>query len=231
MIISDYICSDPGPQVMGCLLSRDDQKNSSQDEVGHLILTDAKRKKDSEKYLVNTEIVHDPWGAVEKIDAEDDDIAEVHGDKRENVSIIDLRAAHSAIQNVHNTKTNGKNSESQTEPADGVDFDWDLTDKTDIETQVVTKDGDEARPVFAFQTAPPSRVGSSHPEPADAIVQTDQRIVFKDNHQQRTDNVVTFDLDELEKLSIKNGWSQTHWDVEDKEVQVCFRYFFFSFAL
>ena len=28
------------------------------------------------------------------------------------------------------------NSECQTDPVDGIDFDWDLTEKTDIEIQV-----------------------------------------------------------------------------------------------
>ena len=128
-------------QVMGCLLSKEDLKQVSKEEDEmQLTITDAKRKKDSQKYLVDIDILHDPWGTGEKVDNEDEDIAEVHGgDKKENVSIIDLRAAHSAIQSVHDTKTVGKHSESQTEPADGVDFDWDLSDKTDIETQVVMR--------------------------------------------------------------------------------------------
>ena len=72
-----------------------------------------------------------------------------------------------------------------------------------------------------FQTAPPSRVGSSYPEPADAIVQTDQRIVFQGNHQHKSDKIINFD-DDFENMSIKNSWSQTHWEVQDKEVQVSF---------
>ena len=71
--------------------------------------------------------------------------------------------------------------------------------------------------LMIFKTAPPSRCGSSYPEPADAIVQTDQRIVFKGRHSR----IITFDLDDVEQMSIKNSWSQTHWEVEDKEVQVC----------
>ena len=72
-----------------------------------------------------------------------------------------------------------------------------------------------------FQTAPTSRVGSSHPQPADAIVQTDQRIVFQGNHQHKAAKIINFD-DDFEKMSIKNSWSQTHWEVQDKEVQVSF---------
>ena len=125
---------EPGHRVMGCLLSKEDLKYLSQEELGQLVRQEAQRKKDSEKYLVETEIIHDPWGPGEKIDLTGVDFPEVHGDEKENVSIIDLRAAHSAIQNVQNSAS--KHSESQTEPADGVDFDWDLTDKTDTETQV-----------------------------------------------------------------------------------------------
>ena len=129
---------EPGHRVMGCLLSKENLKYFSQEELGQLVRQDAQRKKDSEKYLVETEIIHDPWGAGEKIDLKGVDFPEVHGDEKENVSIIDLRAAHSAIQNVQNTRSASKHSESQTEPADGVDFDWDLTDKTDTETQVAS---------------------------------------------------------------------------------------------
>ena len=57
-----------------------------------------------------------------------------------------------------------------------------------------------------FQTAPPSRVGSSHTEPADAIVQTDQRIVFQENHQHKAAKIINFD-DDFEKISITDSWS------------------------
>ena len=66
-----------------------------------------------------------------------------------------------------------KSTSSQTDPVhDDSAFDWDLSDRTDIETQ----------------TLPPSRSGSSTFSKAglaytdhllqDAIVQTDQRLVF-----------------------------------------------------
>ena len=98
-----------------------------------------------------------------------------------------------------------KSSECQTDPAEGVDFDWDLTDKTDIETQ----------------TVPPSRDQSAHSN-TDAIVQTDQRIVFhnREDFSARTKKV-TFDLDDDAcEVSVKHAWSQTKWDVEHKGVQV-----------
>ena len=57
-------------------------------------------------------------------------------------------------------------------------------------------------------------------EPADAIVQTDQRIVFFGAHQPQSESKVTFDLDPADKIKLKNNWSQTQWEVHDKEVQV-----------
>ena len=119
---------------MGCRLSKEDLKHVTKEEVGQLIRTDSRKKKDSSKYSVENEVVYDPWGVGEKV--EKVDIAQVHGENNENVSIIDLCANHEAIKNARDKKSARKNSECQTDPAEGVDFDWDLTDKTDIETQV-----------------------------------------------------------------------------------------------
>ena len=137
--VNNIMVLDPLPQAMGCRLSNEDLKNVSQEEAGHLIRKESKRKKDSKKYIVKNLVVHDPWREGERVDTEKLDIADVHGDgeNKENVSIIDLRANHSLIQNVQNTKSVRKHSECQTDPADGVDFDWDLSDKTDSETQVL----------------------------------------------------------------------------------------------
>ena len=56
----------------------------------------------------------------------------------ELVSIVDLRADYDVINSVNKQKLSviSKTSESQTDNPDGVDFDWDLSDKTDNETQV-----------------------------------------------------------------------------------------------
>ena len=56
----------------------------------------------------------------------------------ELVSIVDLRADYDVINSVSKQKHSiiSKTSESQTDNPDGVDFDWDLSDKTDNETQV-----------------------------------------------------------------------------------------------
>ena len=79
----------------------------------------------------------------------------------------------------------------------GVDFDWDLSDKTDTETQ--TRRG--------------SQTG-----PADAIVQTDQRIVFqKANGEKRA---VRFSSSAERGHRQTTSSSQTRWETRDKEVQV-----------
>ena len=79
----------------------------------------------------------------------------------------------------------------------GVDFDWDLSDKTDTETQ--TRRGSQAGP-------------------ADAIVQTDQRIVFqKANGEKRA---VRFSSSAERGHRQTTSSSQTRWETRDKEVQV-----------
>ena len=83
--------------------------------------------------------------------------------------------------------------------SEGVDFDWDfdLTDKIDIETQ----------------TSPSSWADSSISEPLDVIVQTDQRIVFPATKRR----VRVEDSNKTEKTSSS---SQTWWEVSDQEIQV-----------
>ena len=118
---------------MGCRLSKEDLKHVTQEDVGQLLRTDSRKK--NSKYSVKNEVIYDPWGVGEKV--EKVDIAQVHGENNENVSIIDLCANHEAIKNARDIKSARKNSECQTDLAEGVDFDWDLTDKRDIETQVM----------------------------------------------------------------------------------------------
>ena len=116
----------------------------------------------------------------------------------ENVSIVDLRSKNNAIAVSQNLQVVHKTSSCQTDKPDGVDFDWDLSDKTDNETQ----------------TSPPSRADSIETEPLDVIVQTDQRIVFHAGKR------VTFNVEESDGAAKRNIWSQTVWEVNDKEIQV-----------
>ena len=118
---------------MGCSLSKEDLK---QDETSNIIQLEAweKKEKESVRYAIESEVKYDPWevydkkGEVEAVQTQDL--------KERNVSIVDLRTNHDGIKNARNVKSAVKNSEAQTDSAEGVDFDWDLTDKTDIETQV-----------------------------------------------------------------------------------------------
>ena len=92
----------------------------------------------------------------------------------------------------------------QTDPVDGVDFDWDLSDKNDSETQ----------------TRNPSSNYSS-----DAVVQTDQRIVFKSNGAKQVSfqhSGGTNKSEDSHKSSRKHSSSQTRWghEAQDKDCQV-----------
>ena len=82
------------------------------EHTNHHIQHDGWEKKENYffKSAIENEVTYDPWAVY---------------DQREKVEEYEIIAV--------------KNSESQTDSADGVDFDWDLMDKTDIETQVITK--------------------------------------------------------------------------------------------
>ena len=118
---------------MGCSLSKEDL---TQGEGGNIIQLEAweKKEKESVRYAIESEVKYDPWGEYDqkgKVSA-----APTQDLKEKNVSIVDLRTNHDGIKNARDVKSAVKNSEAQTDSAEGVDFDWDLTDKTDIETQV-----------------------------------------------------------------------------------------------
>ena len=61
------------------------------------------------------------------------------------------------------------------------------------------------------------RTSSCYPEHRDVIIQTDQRIVFNSSHHPSD-----IQLEDAERITIKNKWSQTHWEFQDKEVQVSY---------
>ena len=123
-----------------------------------------------------------------------------------DVSIVDLRAQSVVIKAAKRFAVDSKTSECQTDQPEGVDFDWDLSDKTDTETQ----------------TCPPSRADSVDTEPLDVIIQTDQRIVFQ--QPSSSGKKVTFNLDTGKEKVVKkrtvSSTSQTVWEVNDKEIQV-----------
>ena len=94
-----------------------------------------------------------------------------------------------------------KHSAIQTDPPDGVDFDWDLSDKYDSETQ--------------------TRQSSSNWSD-DATAQTDQRIVFTKRGKKvsfQSSGVATSSA--KSRSAAKHSWSQTRFqDSQDKECQV-----------
>ena len=98
-------------------------------------------------------------------------------------------------------KVNRKHSASQTEPVDGVDFDWDLSDKYDSETQ--------------------TRQSTSNWSD-DATVQTDQRIVFHNGGKKVSFQSSGFGSSAKSRSASKHSWSQTRLleSQEDKECQV-----------
>ena len=119
---------------MGCHISKEDLKHITQEEVGRLISNDSKKKINTYKYSVDNKAYYDPWEVEEKV--ENIELAPVHKESYKDVSNVDVVSDDDTIENNFETKNTTKNSESQTESTEGIDFDWDLTDKTDTETQV-----------------------------------------------------------------------------------------------
>ena len=214
-------CLGLGSQVMGCSLRKEalsPVKGDALIENNLKLKAWEKREKEFIKFAIENEVKYDPWEGYDKIKEEAADVGfmpDIQEDEDDedddediivkNCEIVDLRNNAGALKTEHERrKSSGKNSEVQTDPPEGVDFDWDLSDKTDTETQ----------------TAPPSRNGRVD-EPTDAIVQTDQRIVFPGSQTRpSSDKKVTFDLDQAEKMCLKHNWSQTRWETHDKEIQV-----------
>ena len=104
-----------------------------------------------------------------------------------------------------------------------MDFDWDLSDKTDTETQTRrgTNDphvgpADAIVQVFLqFKSLPQSDIGMNW-----MIVQTDQRIVFHNSKAVRFSKGSGEKAPEARK---KSSASQTRWELKDKEVQVALK--------
>ena len=167
-----------------------------------MLIQDFKNRADPWKFSFEASVEYDPWeGNVEKssssIESKAVRILTPRGSTGEDVSIIDLRRRSGVIKAALNCDNVFKNSECQTDQPEGVDFDWDLSDKIDTETQ----------------TSPPTPADWGHSEPLDVIVQTDQRIVFSTNKKRVS-------LEESDKTVKASTSSQTSWDVTDQEIQV-----------
>ena len=187
---------------MGCSPSSPASQVDQHDQK--MLIQDFKIRKDPWR-LESFEpgVQYDPWeGSVGKSSNRNKSVRIVSpkGSAGEEVSIVDLRSQSDVIKASLCCDNVFKNSECQTDQPEGVDFDWDLTDKIDNETQTST-----------------SRADSNIFEPLDVIVQTDQRIVFTTKRRRGR----LGDSDKAQKSSRVSASSQTSWDVTDQEIQVC----------
>ena len=187
---------------MGCSPSSSarlvEQRNGEQK---NMIIQDFKIRKDPWSLFPGVE--YDPWegsGAGDKstssIASKSVRIISPKDSAVDDVSIVDLRSKSDVLKAARSSDNSFKTSQCQTDQPEGVDFDWDLTDNIDNETQ----------------TNPSS-------QSLDVIVQTDQRIVFSNNNRK---NVKLKKSDGGQKSSTS---SQTSWEVTDREVQVDQTYF------
>ena len=126
---------------MGCSPSKEETENvTKDDEKQNKMIDYISTKRDPWQLSFNESTKYDPWEGSIKIikpKTEKTTVVQIESAAQENdVSIVDLRSTSDAIRAVQKISTIVKTSESQTDNPDGVDFDWDLSDKTDTETQV-----------------------------------------------------------------------------------------------
>ena len=166
-----------------------------------MIIQDFKIRKDPWKLSFEPGVEFDPWeGSGDKstssFASKSVRIISPKGSAGDDVSIVDLRSKSDVLKAAQCSDNCFKTSQCQTDQPEGVDFDWDLTDKIDNETQ----------------TNPSSQC-------LDVIIQTDQRIVFSNNNRK---NVKLKKSNGAQKSSTS---SQTSWNVTDREIQVDQSYF------
>ena len=135
-------------KVMGCSPSREQDIILRKNEHEKMLIHDITVKKNPwTESPFEADVEYDPWeGSMKRsIDRSKNNSLRVLSPPKsslsstsgENVSIVDLRAQSVLVNASKKFAVESKTSESQTDNPDGVDFDWDLTDKTDIETQVM----------------------------------------------------------------------------------------------
>eukprot|EP00095_Tigriopus_kingsejongensis_P008836 maker-scaffold15_size728074-snap-gene-0.12 protein:Tk08836 transcript:maker-scaffold15_size728074-snap-gene-0.12-mRNA-1 annotation:"kyphoscoliosis " len=126
-------------------------------------------------------------------------------DNVKDPEIIDL---HERLAPSHTRNRALTSTKSQTDPVQDEAFDWDLSDKTEVETQ----------------TMPSSRVnsGCGHESSLDtfyrqdAIVQTDQRLAFLLKRSTKNQQ----DATPSQRIRLHDAWCQTHIEVQEIGVQV-----------
>ena len=134
-------------KVMGCSPSREQDIILRENEHKKMLIHDITVKKNPwTESPFEADVEYDPWeGSMKKSFLEKRNSVRVLSPPKsslsstsgENVSIVDLRAQSVLVNASKKFAVESKTSESQTDNPDGVDFDWDLTDKTDNETQVM----------------------------------------------------------------------------------------------
>ena len=113
---------------MGCGLSKEDVKHVIKEKEGCLTRKHSRKKKTSSKYSVETES--------SRVSLEN--TSKAHTNHDGNVNTICVGITHDAVETIQNSKgRENKNSECQTDPVDGEDFDWDLSETEETETKVV----------------------------------------------------------------------------------------------
>lgn len=139
--------------------------------------------------------------------------------------VVDL---HSAIKSTVRNRVL-QSSSTQTEPVQDEAFDWDLSDRADTETQTRSNSSVLGKNYWEE----PASADHSDPLPQDALVQTDQRLVFllRRARTQSEDNDDDDDVmapDESSKsengnkkrIRYHDAWSQTFVEVQEIGVQV-----------
>ena len=197
--------SADGRQVMGCSPSSSARLvEQSNEEEKNMIIQDFKIRKDPWRLSFEPGfkyVEYDPWEvsadkSSSSIASKSVRIITPGGSAGDDVSIVDLRSKSDVIKAAQCSDNCFKTSQCQTDQPEGVDFDWDLSDNIEAETQ----------------TNPSSPC-------LDVIVQTDQRIVFSHNNRK---NVKLKKAGGGQKTSTS---SQTSWEMKDREVQVDQSYF------
>ena len=117
---------------MGCGLSKEDVKHVIKEKEGCLTRKHSRKKKTSSKYSVETESSYESCVSRENT-------SKAHTNHDGNVNTICVGITHDAVETIQNSKgRENRNSECQTDPVDGEDFVWDLSETEDTETKVVS---------------------------------------------------------------------------------------------
>jgi hypothetical protein len=94
------------------------------EKEGCLSTKHSRKKKISSKYSVETESSYESCVSKENT-------SKAHNNHKGNVNTVSVGINHDSVETIQHSK------ECQTDPVDGEDFDWDLSETSDTETKVV----------------------------------------------------------------------------------------------